>query len=39
VKLMEPLAYLTSLKIPKGSKPRWEPDATNPLVTQTWWHW
>jgi len=39
VQLMKPLAYWESLKIPKGSKPRWVPDQPNPLVTQNWWHW
>jgi len=37
--LIKPSEYWQSLAIPKGTRPRTVPHATNPLAKKTWWKW
>lgn len=37
--IIRPSEYWKSANIPKGSRPKVVPHATNPLIYQSWWHW
>lgn len=37
--LQAPFEYWKTLAIPRGTKPRREPDRCHPLYTAAWWHW
>lgn len=38
-RLMKPLDYWASLRIPRGAQPRTVPHHTNPLSQEMWWRW
>ena len=39
VKVVRPSQFWNLLDIPKGTKPKWLPTDSNPLLNKSWWHW
>jgi hypothetical protein len=39
VELSSASSFWTSIDLPQGAQPRWEPRADNPLADVDWWRW